>query len=113
MHLDHKTFPLLFDVAKSLPSSSRRYGGRGEYFYSVVDGAFAAMLVMLAAVNEGLGAGFVGAFRDDEVRSVLGLPEAARPIGIIPIGFRAERPEKLHRLSEEQIIHYEQWKEAA
>jgi len=76
-----------------------------------VDGAFAALLVLLAAVNEGLGAASVGAFDDDEVRAVLGLPKGVRPIGIIHIGFCAERPQKLPRLPKEQIIHYERWKD--
>ncbi len=74
-----------------------------------MDGAFASLLVLLAAVNEGLGAAFVGAFDDDEVRILLGLPKAVRPIGIIPIGFCAEAPQKLLRLPKAQIIHYERW----
>ena len=84
---------------------------RGEKFYSIVDGAFAALLILLAAVNEGLGAAFVGAFDDDEVRALLGLPQAVRPIGIIPIGFCAEPPRKLPRIRKEQIIHYERWRD--
>jgi hypothetical protein len=33
------------------------------------------MLVMLAAINEGLCSAFVAAFDDDQVRAVLGLPQ--------------------------------------
>ena len=46
---------------------------------------------------------------DDAVRDVLGLPRYIRPIGIICIGYCAERPEKLPRLPRERIIHYEKW----
>jgi nitroreductase len=68
------------------------------------------MLVMLAAINEGLGSAFVGAFDDDQVRAVLGLPQVIRPIGIIPIGYCAEPPQKLPRRPKEEIIHYERWR---
>jgi nitroreductase len=60
-------------------------------------------------LNEGLGAAFVGAFDDDEVRTVLGLPRAVRPIGLISIGFCAEAPTKVPRPPKERIIHYERW----
>jgi nitroreductase len=103
--------PLVIVVVSDTRRSKARYGPRGEQFYSIIDGAFAAMLVMLSAINEGLGAGFVAAFDDEQVRSVLGLPQAIRPIGIIPIGYCAETPEKLARLNREEIIHYEQWKD--
>ena len=103
--------PLVIVVVSDTRRSRARYRERGVSFYSIIDGAFAAMLVMLAAVNEGLGAGFVGAFHDDQVRSVLGLPPEIRPIGIIPIGYCAEKPEKLARLPKEEIIHYEQWRD--
>ena len=102
--------PLVMVVVSDTRRSQRRYGERGEKFYSIVDGAFASMLIMLACINEGLGAGFVGAFDDDAVRTVLGLPRAIRPIGIIPIGYCAERPEKLQRLGKKRIVHYETWK---
>jgi len=98
-------------VVSDTRRSKARYSERGEKFYSIVDGAFAALLVLLATVNEGLGAAFVGAFDDDEVRELLGLPQAVRPIGIIPIGFCAEPPRKLPRIPKEQIIHYERWRD--
>jgi nitroreductase len=103
--------PVVIVVVSDTRRSKARYGERGEKFYSVVDGAFASLLLMLATVNEGLGAAFVGAFDDDEVRAVLDLPRAVRPIGIIPIGFCAEPPQRVPRLSKEQIIHYERWKD--
>ena len=66
--------------------SARRYGERGINFYSIIDGKFAAMLILLTIVDESSGAGFVGAFHNQEVQDVLGLPQKVRPIGIISIG---------------------------
>jgi nitroreductase len=97
--------PLAIVVVSDTRRSAPRYGKRGTRFYSIIDGSFAAMLILLAVVNEGLGACFVGAFYDREVRHILGLPAAVRPIGIIPIGYCAEGPEKFPRRSKAQIIH--------
>ena len=101
--------PVVIVVVSDMRRSRPRYVERGEHFYSIINGAFAAMLILLAAVNEGLGAAFVGAFDDDEVRTVLGLPRAVRPIGLISIGFCAEAPTKVPRPPKERIIHYERW----
>jgi nitroreductase len=103
--------PLVIVVVSDTRRSRQRYGRRGEEFYSIVDGAFAAMLLMLGCINEGLGAAFVGAFDDDAVRAVLQLPNVVRPIGIISMGYCAEKGEKLSRLPKARIIHYETWEE--
>jgi FMN reductase [NAD(P)H] len=42
--------------------------------------------VMLAAVNEGLGCGFVGTDDIPALRAVLGLPDEFSPIGVMPVG---------------------------
>ncbi len=97
--------PLVIVVVSDTRRSARRYGERGIHFFSITDGSFAAMLILLAVVNEGLGACFVGSFYDGEVQDVLGLPEAIRPIGIIPIGYCAEEPRKFPRRARAQIIH--------
>src|SRR5215208_6399671 len=87
--------PLVIVVVSDTRRSARRYGERGVHFFSITDGSFAAMLILLAVVNEGLGACFVGSFYDEEVQDVLGLPPEVRPIGIIPIGYCAEEPREL------------------
>ncbi len=55
--------------------------------YWHVDGGMAAMLVMLAAVDEGLGALFFGIFdHEAAVREALGIPPTVQPIGTIALG---------------------------
>ena len=67
--------PTLIIVCSNTSRSERRYGRRGREFYSIVDGAFASMLILLTSINEKVGAGFVGAFEDDKVSEILRLPE--------------------------------------
>ena len=97
--------PLVIVVVSDVRRSARRYGERGVRFFSIIDGAFVAMLILLVVVDEGLGACFVGSFYDEQVQEVLSLPQDVRPIGIIPVGYCAEGPRKFRRRSREQIVH--------
>ena len=56
-----------------------------------VDAAMAAMLILLAAVDEGLGGWFFGITHGErELLDRFGDAERLRPIGIIGLGYRAE-----------------------
>ena len=103
--------PVLVVVCSNTSRSVGRYGQRGREFYSIVDGAFASMLILLTATNEGLGAGFVGAFDDGKVSEILGLPPdgSVRPVGIISLGYPDEKPVRLERIQRNRLVHYEQW----
>ncbi len=101
--------PVLIVVCSNTSRSVGRYRERGKEFYSIIDGAFASMLILLTATNEGLGASFVGAFNDEEVSEILCLPEHVRPIGIIGLGYPGEKPAKLERIQRDRLVHYERW----
>ena len=59
--------------------------------YWTVDTSFASMLILLAAVDEGLGALFFGLDQGgyDRLRTAFGVPEGWDPIGVIAIGHPA------------------------
>jgi nitroreductase len=101
--------PLVIVVVSDVRRSARRYGERGVRFFSIIDGAFVAMLILLAVVEEGLGACFVGSFYDEDVQEVLSLPQEVRPIGIIPIGYCAEAPRRFPRRSRAHIVHLDRY----
>jgi nitroreductase len=101
--------PLLIVVCADTSRSVGRYGKRGIEFYSIIDGAFASMLILLTAVSEGIGACFVGAFLDDKVSEILELPKYVKPIGIIALGFPAEDPGKFKRIDISKLVHYEKY----
>ena len=67
------------------------------------------MIILLSAVNEGIGAAFVGAFEDDKVSQILELPKHVKPVGIICLGYPAETPEKLSRSHISKLVHFEKW----
>ena len=101
--------PLSIVVCANTSRSVNRYGKRGREFYSIIDGAFASMLILLTAVNEGIGACFVGAFLDEKVSEILELPVYVKPIGIIALGFPAEDPGKFKRIDISKLVHYEKY----
>lgn len=76
----------------------------------------AVMILLLAAVNEGLAAGYAGVTSVenlDALRELLGIPAEITPVGVIPIGHRdqdkSSRSLKRGRKSDEEYVHYEKW----
>jgi nitroreductase len=53
--------------------------------YWWMDGGCTVMMILLAAIDEGLGAGFAGG-DVDAIREELGLPGDFTPLGVIPVG---------------------------
>jgi nitroreductase len=100
---------VLIIVCSNTSRSVDRYRKRGIEFYSIIDGAFASMIILLSAVNEGIGASFVGAFEDNEVRKILRLPIQVKPIGIVALGYPAEKPERFERIELSNLVHYERY----
>lgn len=103
--------PELLVVCADTARSGRRYGARGVHRYSIIDAAFASLLVLLSAVDQGLGACFVGAFDDDAVRAALGLPAQILPVGLIPVGYPAERPPRYRRRPLQSVVHLNRWED--
>ena len=59
--------------------------------YWDVDTGMAVMLILLAAIEEGLGAVFFGLFWGEErLLLELGVPEGCRPIGVIALGYPSD-----------------------
>jgi nitroreductase len=72
------------------------------------------MLVMLAAINEGLAAGFCGVPKGPApLQAVLGIPEDMVPVGVIPVGYRlADKRSpslKRGRVPFEEFARWESW----
>lgn len=65
-----------------------KYGRRGER-YAVIEAGHIGQNVFLQAGALGLAAGIVGAFRDDELVRVLGIPRKRVPLLVMPVGYRS------------------------
>lgn len=65
--------------------TTSRYGERGIH-YVYMEAGHVGENIYLQATAIGLGATVVGAFYDDEVQRILGIPEGEKPLYIIPVG---------------------------
>lgn len=99
--------PVVIVVCANENRSSQRYGGRGRTLYCLQDTAAAIQNIHLFAHSLRLGSCWIGAFKEEEAREVLKLPEGVRPIAIIPVGYPAEIPPARTRRPISQIVHYE------
>jgi nitroreductase len=81
--------------------------------YWHIDAGCAVMILLLAAVDEGLAAGFAGAHDLDALRALLGIPDEVTPVGVIPIGHPApDVPSpslKRGRKPRETVVFRERW----
>ena len=81
--------------------------------YWWVDAGATMMLVLLAAVNEGLSAGVFGSHRMQGLKELLEIPADVAPIGIITIGHAASTATTgsavRGRKPAAQIVHRERW----
>lgn len=87
--------------------SSQGYGNRGRKLYCIQDTAAAIQNIHLAAYSLGLGTCWIGAFDEEEARTILKIPQGIRPVAIIPVGYPAESPRPRNRRPLDEIVHYE------
>jgi nitroreductase len=81
--------------------------------YWHVDTGFAALLMLLTAVDAGLGALFFSVAEPDRVRAAFGIPERFAPVGALAIGYPAgdELSPSLRRGRRpiEEVVHRGDW----
>jgi nitroreductase len=101
--------PVVVVVCANLGRTAKKYGRRGRELYAIQDAAAATENLLLAAHEAGLGTCWVGAFDEEAVRKLIGLPADVRPVALIPLGVPAEEPEPSPRLPLKEILHLERW----
>jgi nitroreductase len=81
--------------------------------YWFMDIGCAVMLVLLAVVDEGLAAGYAGAWDLDAVRTLLNMPAEVTPVGVIPIGYplpdKRSPSLKRGRKPDDRYTHWDRW----
>ncbi len=79
--------PVVIVVCALPEQSAAHYGERGRNLYCLQDTAAAVQNILLAASSLKLGTCWVGAFSEEEVRSLLNLNREERPVAMIPVGY--------------------------
>jgi nitroreductase len=83
---------------------------RGGQLSYPIDVAIQIDHMALRAVELGLGTCWIGAFYEDRVKEVLGIPDALRVVELLIVGYPADPSVKSKsRLPLDRIVHYEKW----
>ncbi len=77
--------------------------------YSFVDVAIALDHMALRAHDLGLGSCWIGAFTEDEVKKLLGIPEYASIVCLLPVGVPAQEGVMKERKSREDLFPVDKW----
>lgn len=101
--------PVHIVVVAEPEKAERYYGTRGARLYTLQSAGAAIQTMMLVAHSLGLGSCWVGAFDEDEVRAILGLPEHVHVQGIVTFGYPAEDPDMPPKYRIEHIMFFEKW----
>jgi SagB-type dehydrogenase family enzyme len=79
--------PALIVIAAQYDSTTGKYGQRGIRYVHIETGC-AAQNIYLQTVPLGLGTVLIGAFHDQDVVEILGMPPDHQPLAIMPVGAR-------------------------
>lgn len=73
------------------------------------DTAIAIEHIVLEATNVGLGTCWVGWFKQNEIRPVLGIPSDKFLVAILTVGYPDEGPRTSKRKDLKELVHYDKW----
>jgi nitroreductase len=77
----------------------------------LIDVAIAVDHMTLAARELGLGTCWVGAFDQDKVRKILGIPESVEVVELLPLGYPKSWPGPKPRRALDEVACYDEWQD--
>lgn len=84
------------------------YAHMGRYMKSwSVDVTIAVEHLILVAQEEGLGTCWIGSFEEQDVKSILNVPENVKVLALTPLGYPDEEPRDRGRKTLEEIVSYD------
>lgn len=99
---------MILVVCANYIRSMSKYGERG-ILYAIEDATIACTYMMLAAHARQLNSCWTGAFDEEEVRSLLQLPQHIRPISLLAVGKGYPPTALTERMAIADHLHHEQW----
>jgi nitroreductase len=100
--------PVLIVVCTE-PEKTKRFYGRSGEKYSIQNGAAVVQNMLLAANAEGLGSCWVGAFEDEAIKRILGIPDNVLIQAIVPLGYADENVPMPLRFTLENTVYIDSW----
>jgi nitroreductase len=97
--------PLVLVFCADPERSAVKYAERGRSLYALQDTTIACTFAMLAAKALGLDTVWVGAFDEQQVASLLGLPSRLRPVALLPVGYAGKETYPRPRRTLDDLVH--------
>jgi nitroreductase len=89
-------------------TESKSIMGCGQPTHTV-DVSIACAFMILEAYELGLGTCWIGAFKEDEVKKILNIPDHVRVVAMTPLGYLNQPPSQKFRKSLDQIVCFEKY----
>lgn len=89
-------------------TESKSMMGCGQPTHTV-DVSIACAFMILEAYELGLGTCWIGAFKEDEVKKILNIPEHVRVVAMTPLGYPSQPPSEKSRKRLDQIVCFEKY----
>lgn len=80
-----------------------------DYKWNQVDTAIVLEHIVLEAVELGLGTCWIGAFKEDDVKKILKIPEDKKVVALLIIGYPDESPHSKPRKDVSELVSYNQY----
>jgi nitroreductase len=95
-------------VIVACATESREIMTCGQPAYTV-DVSIACAYLILEAYEVGLGTCWIGDFKEDEVKTILKIPDHVRVVAMTPLGYPSQPPTQKSRKALDQIVCYERY----
>ena len=102
--------PVQIIIVGEPEKAKRFYGERGANLYTAQNCAAAAQNMLLEAHNLGLAGCWVGAFEENAIRRIFGMPSEVIPYVIIPIGHPDEKVGEPAKFPIENVTYFNNWR---
>jgi SagB-type dehydrogenase family enzyme len=101
--------PMIIVVCANPPKVVQHYGDRGEKLYMIQDCAAAVENMLLTATDQGLASCWIGAFDDDLLINVLGIPERAKAMAVVVLGYADEEVPEPFKTPLESLVFLQKY----
>ena len=104
-----QTAPALIIVCSVPEKHEMYYGLRGKRLYNIQDCAASIQNILLACTEYGLGSCWIGAFEEEKIRALFGIPPDVRPQAIVTLGYSDEVPRERQLLPIENVVFFNRY----
>ena len=96
--------PAVLIICADMDESEKRFGERGKKLYAIQDATILTSYIQLVITSLGLASGWLGNFKEEDLKSLLNLPGNLRIVAIIPFGYPDGEPAPRTRKKLDEIL---------